>query len=50
MSCYTDWARITKKPEFNIREIEKNGHRIPVIEQIIIEKTVLQAGAFQTLR
>jgi len=36
-----------EKPEFNIREIEKDGHRIPVIEQVIVEKPFCKLVRFK---
>lgn len=36
-----------EKPEFNIREVDKDGHRIPVIEQTVLEKPFCRLQRFK---
>jgi len=36
-----------EKPEFNIREIEKDGHRIPIIEQVVLENPFCKLVRFK---
>ena len=39
-----------EKPEFEIHQIEKNGHKIPIVEQTVDREAVLPPAALQALR